>query len=233
MENLIIECNNFIKDCGFTYAFCGGFAFELFTKTKNRSHSDIDITCFNEDKKNVISFLLSKGWNVYEHLQYENCLRLITDPNDKNALNCFYIWAIKPDCSFIDIKPKPNKDNIFNFTILNNEQLNFDFIDIIFNERKNEYFICDKDKDITRSIDKAILFYGDIPYLAPEVILFIISNPAYVESDYHREKNNTDWKFTPPFLQKESMEWLIKSLEVKYPEGNIRIEQLKKLKQTL
>lgn len=233
MNSLIVECNNFIKDCGLTYAFCGGYAFELFTKTKNRSHSDIDITLFNEDRKNIIDFLLNKGWNVYEPLHSVNCLRRITDPNDESALKCLYIWAIKPDCTFINIEPKSGEDNIFNYVILNKEQLNFDFIDIIFNTKKEGCFVCDRDKNIARSLDKAILFCGEVPYLAPEVILFIISNPAYIESDYHREKNNIDWRFTPPFLQKESMDWLINSLEMKYPEGNTRLEQLRNLQRTM
>jgi len=60
--------------------------------------------------------------------------------------------------------------------------------------------------------------------LAPEIILFIISHPAYLKSDYHREKNQIDFNSTMPFLPKNSKDWLINALETAYPEG---LEQIK------
>lgn len=226
MEHLITECYELIKDCNLTYAFCGGYAIELFTKVKTRTHSDVDITLFSEDRKHIIEYILSKGWYIYEHLHSENCLRKITDSNDERALNCLYVWAIKPNCSFFKIEPMPYEDDIFSFEILNKEQTNFDFIDIIFNTRKKGDFICDKEKNILRDLNKAILYHNNIPFLAPEVILFLIANPVYIESDYHREKNNIDFEYTTPLLSKESLEWLISAINKAYPEGNKRLEQI-------
>ena len=227
MNHLIAECYDFIKDCRLTYALCGGYALELFTNKKTRTHSDVDITLFNEDRKAIVDFVLNKGWNVYEHLHSENCLRKITNPGDERIQNCFYLWAINPDCSFFKIEPKSGVNHYFNFEILDNEQKNFDFIDIIFNDRKDGKFICNKEGDISRELNKAILYHKNIPYLAPEVILFFISNPAYIESEYHREKNNIDFASAPYSLSRESMDWLIKSIEKTYPEGNKRLDQLK------
>ena len=226
MKPIIAECHRFLKDFEYAYAFCGGHALELFTGTSNRTHSDVDITVFTNDRKNMISYLLSKGWNVYEPLHSANRLRLMTDPNDEGTQNHLYIWAIKPDCSFIKIEPRPDSDTLFSYEILDDEQVAFDFIDIIFNTQERGKFVCDSNRGIARELDKAILYRGDIPYLAPEIILFFIANPAYIESDYHREKNNSDWKFTPPFLTNESREWLIDALRKTYPEGNRRLEEL-------
>ena len=233
MNRLISECYDFIKACNLTYAFCGGHALELFTKKRTRTHSDVDITLFNEERKAIISFIIGKGWKVYKPLHSENCLREITDPSDENALNCFYVWAIKPGCSFFKIEPKPGENNYFEYEILDNEQKNFDFIDIIFNTREDGKFICDKEKDISRELDKTILYCENVPYLAPEVILFIISHPAYIESEYHREKNNIDFESTPPFLTRESLDWLINSIEKAYPKGNKRLDQLKIIQRKL
>ena len=227
MNHLIEECYDFIKDCRLPYAFCGGYALELFTGIKKRSHSDLDLTLFTADRKDIIDFILYKGWNIYEHLHSQNYLRKITDANDEKTLDCLYLWAIKPDCSFFEIKSKHDANQYFDFIILDKEQKNFDFIDIIFNSKKDGRFICDKEKNISRKLEKAILYHRNIPYLAPEVILFIISNPAYIESEYHREKTNMDFESTIPFLSKESMDWLINAIEKAYPEGNIRLEQLK------
>jgi len=240
MNKIIYECNNFLKDCGFTYAFCGGYALELFLNKKLRSHSDVDIIVFEEDKNSIIDFMLNKGWNVYEHKAdwtdnkiANNYLRSILNSNDENIPQLFSVWTIKPGCSFFKIEPKPGGSNIFDYEILNNEQLNFDFLEIIFNKQKGGKFIVDsftsQNKNITRELDKAILYNGDVPYLAPEIILFIISHPAYLKSDYHREKNIIDFNSTIPFLPQNSKDWLINALEIAYPEGIERLEQIKNI----
>ena len=240
MNKIIFECNNFLKDCGITYAFCGGHALELFLNKKLRSHSDVDIIVFEEDKNSIVNFILSKGWNVYEHKAdwidnkiANNYLRPILNSNDEKIPQLFSVWAIKPDCSFFRIEPKPGGDNIFDYKILNKEQLNFDFLEIIFNKKKDGKFIVDsftsQNKNITRELDKTILYNGDVPYLAPEIILFIISHPAYLKSDYHREKNQIDFNSVMPFLPISSKEWLINALETAYPEGLERLEQIKNM----
>lgn len=226
MKRIITECNKFMEDFEYIYAFCGGYALELFTGTSNRTHSDIDITLFTKDKKNIINYILSKGWNLYEPLHSANSLRLLTAADDEKIQNCPYVWAIKPGCSFIKIDPLRDNDTIFSYEILNGEQAEFDFIDIIFNTQKEGSFVCDSNKNIKRELDKAILYHSGIPYLAPEIILFFIADPAYIESDYHKEKNNSDWTFIPPFLTGESKGWLINALGKKYPEGNRRLDEL-------
>jgi len=233
MDNILYEFNQFMQDCDLAYAVCGGYALELFTNTKYRPHSDIDITLFAEDRINIINYILSKDWDVYEYLHHKNCLKQITDTSDKGILNCLYIWAIKPNCSFFRIKPRTGEKNYYDFEILDQEQKEFDFIEIIFNEQKDGKFICDNEKNIARILDKAILHHNTIPYLAPEIILYFISNPAYIESDYHRGKTQIDFSFVPKFLSKESLDWLITAIEKAYPKNNMHIEQLKELQCTL
>lgn len=204
MHRLITEAYNFIHKCNVTYAFCGGYAFELFANTSYRSHSDIDITLFDESRKEIVDYFIHNGWNIYEHLHSKNCLRKITDAKDDSVQDCLYIWAIKPDCSLIKMQSIPDEHNCCCFEIVDSEQKEFDFIDITFNARKNDNFVCSAKNNITREISKAILYHGQIPYLAPEVILFFISNPAYVESDYHRAKNQFGLRdYSLPFIRRE------------------------------
>ena len=228
MNKIISECNDFIKDCGFPYAFCGGHALELFINKKIRPHSDIDISIFDEDRKSIVKFMLSKGWNIYGHPPYANYLRLISSPDDAIVLNQYCVWAVKPGCSLMKLKQKMSDNNLFEYEIISKEQINFDFIEIIFNSKRGIDFICDKDKNITRKIDKAILYNDGIPYLSPELMLFIISNPAYMKSDYHRDKNSIDFNSTAPYLPKESRDWLIKALEIAYPDDHERLEALRR-----
>ena len=67
MIAFISECNDFLKECGFPYAFCGGYALELFTNKMIRAHSDIDICILNENRTGMVDFLLGKGWCIYVH----------------------------------------------------------------------------------------------------------------------------------------------------------------------
>lgn len=238
MNKLLLECNDFFKNCGFTYAIGGGWALELFVNKKIRTHADIDISIFDEDRKNIVEFMLNENWNMYEHkfdyIEHKSTnkyLRSILDSNEEKIMKLNGIWSIKPNSSLFKIKPKISEENDFDYKILNEEQLNFDFIEIIFNKQKDGKFIFDsfisQNKDITRELDKSILYNGDIPYIAPEIMLFIISNPVYMKSEFHKKKNHVDFESTAPFLLKEQKEWLINALETAYPEGHKRLEQLK------
>ena len=237
MIKIIAEGYDFLKNSDLTYAFCGGYALELFLNKALRSHSDVDIVAFEKDKGSIVKYVLSKGWHIYEHkfewnnnIKVNSYLRLVQNPNEQEILHLNSVWAIKPDCSLIKVKPRFGKDNTFTYEILNKEQLKFDFFEIIFNKQKDDNFIigspASQNNTIMRTLDKAILYRDHIPYLAPEIILFFIAHPAYLESDYHREKNNIDWKYTPSFLPEESLKWLIDSLRKAYPEGNRRLNEM-------
>lgn len=229
MPKLVLECNDFLKDCEFSYAFCGGYALELFLNKNLRSHGDIDISIFEENRKSAVEFFLNKDWNVYVRTGHMT-LGLITDSKDKRLVDCFTVWVIKPDCSRIKLDPINDEENAFNYDILNEEQVNLDYIEIIFHAKNNTDYICDKNKNITRELGKAILYSNSVPYLAPEIKLFFDSNPRYMELDYFKNKNCIDFESAAPFLSEESKNWLINAIEKKYPEGNKRIEQLKNIK---
>lgn len=233
MNQLIVECQNFLKDFGHTYAFCGGHALELFTNTTNRPHGDIDISIFSEDRKNIVEFMLSVGWNVFEHrfewaddkISSSYLWQIVTSDDEKlSALQG--LWAVKPGSSLIKITPKQGEENSFDYEILNEEQGELDFIEIIFNTLRDGKFICDEDKGIARTLDKAILYNDGVPYLAPELLLFILCNPLYMNSEYHKEKNHIDFNSTAPFLASESNEWLVNALKTAYPEDSERVAEL-------
>ena len=65
MNPLILECNALLKDNSFDYAFCGGHALDIHLGYATRSHGDIDISAYLEDRNKVIAFIRSQGWIVY------------------------------------------------------------------------------------------------------------------------------------------------------------------------
>ena len=233
VNQLILECQNFLKDFGHTYAFCGGHALELFTNTINRPHADIDISIFSEDRRNIVEFMLSAGWNVFEHRldwaddkKSSSYLESILNSDDERLATLQGVWAVKPASSLIKIRPKQGEGSSFDYEILNKEQLELDFIEIIFNTRRDGKFICDESNGIARTLDKAILYRDGVPYLAPELMLFILCNPIYINSEYHKEKNRIDFDSTAPFLTSESNEWLVNALKTAYPGSSERLAEL-------
>jgi len=228
-----------MKDCGFSYAICGGYALELYYEKKIRPHGDIDITVFEDDRTKSVEYILNKGWNVYEHRsdwvdnKNNSWLRRITNPHDERLAKLNVVWALKPNCTLIDINPKSCDNHIYSYEITSTEQLHFDFFEINFNKRENGNFVFDSFSShgmyITRELNKAVLYTDDgIPYLSPEVKLFMNSHPAYLKSDYHKDKSILDFDTIAPLLAKESREWLVNALETVYPNGLERLTQLKK-----
>ena len=233
---LVSECNDFLKDCGFPYAICGGYALELFLNKKIRTHGDIDITVFEENKADIIRFIMDNNWNVYQYLPggipgVSGSLRLVLTEDDNEVLSPNLLVALKPGCSLFKIDPKPGEDNIFNHKILSDKQMNFDFMEIIFNNQKDDKFVfwpfTSRGKNITRELNKAVMYNESIPYLSPEVLLFIMAPPEYFDSDYHRDKNCIDFESVMPYLPDERREWLINALEKVYQDGHRWLEPLR------
>ena len=46
MNHLIQKADSLLKDSGFDYIFCGGFAIELYLDKAVRNHGDIDVSAF-------------------------------------------------------------------------------------------------------------------------------------------------------------------------------------------
>ena len=68
LNNLIIEANELLKEGGFEYAFCGGQAIDLFLGYESRTHGDIDVCTFWNDRDIVIQYMQSLGFKVFEML---------------------------------------------------------------------------------------------------------------------------------------------------------------------
>jgi len=231
MLELVYECHDFLNEFPYPYAICGGYAFEMFLGKQTRPHGDLDISIFSDDRQHIVDFMLYRGWNVYIPPNDMNYVKRISKGTDDSILNSNGVFAIKPGCPLFKLESIPGDKSKFKFIDTNKRQLNFDFIDIIFNQQQDNKFvfwqIADRGKNITRELDRAILHYEGIPYLSPEVMLFIISPQEYFDSEYHREKNCIDFESTVPHLPRESKKWLINALETVYPDGHRWFKQLK------
>lgn len=56
----------FFQDAGFAWGVCGGLAIDFFTGQSVRDHKDIDLFAYPGQRNAVVTFMLSKGWRVFE-----------------------------------------------------------------------------------------------------------------------------------------------------------------------
>jgi len=215
MNHLILSGHDLFKDCGFTYFVCGGYSLEMFVGETTRKHLDFDISIFEENKRDVVTFLQSHGWQVFMPARAAKELILIADANDKQLDDCMNMWAIKPGANIV---PTHKEGAVYQYNVLAIEQKEFNFIEICVDIKEGDNFVW-KHGGITRQLDKAILYKDGIPYMAPEVVL-LLKSPQFYSTDLHqRTKTPVDYKAVLPLLPEESRQWLMAALDKTYPDG--------------
>ena len=235
MNKLIQEANEMFKNTGFDYAICGGFGLDMFAGKALRSHGDFDIMVFKEDKHRVVQFLMDAGWTVYGRFMEEgrpvtqHLFFKIEEITEDYWNDCNNMWAIKPGC-LPEVLHKLDRLQGEVYTYQSRKWLvedKLEFIELEFDTREGDDYVVQESPRIIRPLDKAILYCDDIPYLAPEVILFYKSDKFSSEHPQVKIKTESDFKAMMTVLPDESRMWLIKALEIAYPEGNVWIEKLK------
>ena len=221
MNKLITQGNELFKNCGFPYYICGGFALELFLGKTMRSHSDLDISIFHENKRDVVNLLQNDGWNVYKRVFEPGSmggLTPIAGANDSKLDELWVLWAIKPGSHLVP-KLREGETDLYDFEILDHEQKDFNFVEIVLDQKEGDDFICGKAKNAVRKLDKAILYKNGIPYMSPEIVLFLKTPQVYFTHEIHAEKSPADFKAVMPHLPEESRSWLLNAIDKAYPDG--------------
>ncbi|MDO8685319.1 MAG: GNAT family N-acetyltransferase [Clostridiales bacterium] len=209
-HRLITEANELLKNGSFDYAFCGGFAIELFLNRTIRKHGDIDVSAYWQDRDKIILFMQSLGWDVYE-MCGGGIAHHITDIKHqikaKRNIFCF-----KNGCSLVKLSPQDEAD-MYYLDFDHSGQTKLDFIEFLFNNRSAEAFLYARNKNIILSISKAIMTRSGIPYLAPELILL------YKSTDTEREGYQLDYDSAMTKMTAEQKGWLQAALKAMNPSG--------------
>ena len=215
MNRLVLECNDFLKDGGFDYAFCGGFAIELFCGKVLRSHGDIDIAAFWDDRDKIILYMKLLGWKVYE-MCGGGLAHHIKDISDQKKLKR-NIFCFTEGCELINLHPTDEAD-MFRLDFDHRGQKKLNFIEFLFNDERNENFLYARNHDISLPMDKAILYKNSIPYLSPEIVLL------YKSTDIEREGYQLDYDLAIQAMSAEQKIWLKNALKTMNPYGHKWLE---------
>jgi len=232
MDKLILQVHDLFKTAGFDYAICGGFGFDMFAGKVLRSHGDFDVMVFKEDKHRVVQFLQNNGWTIYGRFMEEGktvtqlLFYKINDITDSTWDDCKNMWAIKPGClQAVLYKLDRLQGEIYTYQSRKwLVQDSIEFIELEFDAREGSDFVVQDSPKITHP--NAILYRDDIPYLAPEVILFYKSDKFSSEHPYVKPKTERDFKTIMPMLSKENRKWLLDAIDTAYPDGYGWLEEL-------
>jgi len=226
MNKVIHEAHELFKSAGFDYAICGGFGLDMFADKVIREHGDFDILIFNEDKRRAAQFMLDNGWLLFgrfgEHgAVWQFLFYKVDDITDSFWDDCPNFWAIRPNC-LPQVLQKIDRiqGEVYTYQVrkwlVENE---IEFIEIGFDTRESSEYVAMKEPRIALPMDRAILYRGCIPYLAPEVTLFYKSGKGSMESAYAKPRTIADFKAIMPMLSDENRKWLLEAIDLAYPDG--------------
>jgi hypothetical protein len=204
---LVIEANAILANKGFAYAFCGGYAIDLFLGYESRKHGDLDVSVYWKDRNSLISFMHFLGFSVYEMLG-EGKAHLITDIADQKRVKR-NIFCCMDDCELVYIRNTGEKD-IFLIDFHHIGQSKLNFIEFIFDDKSDHDFLYARNHNIKRKLEDAILRREGIPYLAPELCLL------YKSTDTGKEGYQQDYDLAIPHMNRNQIEWLNAALDTCY-----------------
>jgi hypothetical protein len=131
------------------WAFCGGWAIDLFLGRQTRAHKDVDVAIARRDQIAVQAYLMARGWHL--QVAHEGVLTAWAT-GDYLKLPRHGIWCRNPEA-------EP------------------DFLEVLLNEIDDQAFRFRRDQGVTCPLDRAFIRAPNgLPILAPEIVLLYKSS---------------------------------------------------------
>jgi hypothetical protein len=211
MNLLLEQADRMLKGHGFDYAFCGGYAIDLFLGYESRKHGDIDVLAYWSDRDSIILYMQSLGFQIYEMLGGEKAHHITDIQNQRKEKR--NIFCCKEGCELVQIwKTEENEIFKVDFHHIGQSQLNF--IEFLFNDKTDSEFIYARNHNVKRKLRDAFLSYQGMPYLAPEICLL------YKSTDTEREGYQQDYQLASSRMSAEQLGWLDDAIDFLYPQGH-------------
>lgn len=187
MNSVITKVNDILRDGGFDYAVAGGFAIDLLLGRETRTHGDIDISVFRNQRREAVLHLIKKGYEAYEMLGGGKCRRLTAEDTGDERRSVF---AIRPACPLVKLYPTED-GGVFWMEFFHSGIRGDEYIELLFTDRENGFITLGGE---VFANTEAIRRRDGIPFLAPELTLY------YKSRDYGREHYEDDFKAALPAL---------------------------------
>ena len=209
MNPLLTEVKQLLQDAAFLWAVCGGFGLDLFLDEEIRTHGDMDICVFEENRQENLRYMLERDWKVYEFRGMGKVRPMGDERSSETGRN---LLCLKEGCELIRFYPCDERDQYHQFFHTGIRKLNY--LEFLFNRAEKGEFLFDSGKGIRRKLTDSIRYRDEIPYLAPEIALL------YKASRHEEEKNRWDFERVYPRMDQDQQNWLLESLKALYPQGH-------------
>ena len=205
--DLLRQARDLLADFPCPWAFCGGYALEVFAGREIRPHGDIDLCIFEPHRAQIIAHLLRKGWRLYEYRGMGKVKPLHDSACSESGRS---LMALLPDCPLVDFFPCEEEGLLYHqFRHAGMTELRF--LDLLFSRTQGDALQV---IGVTRPLDKAVLLRHGMPILAPEIALL------YKASRPEEASAQLDFAAVAPLLNDEQRTWLRSALAAHFPAGH-------------
>jgi len=211
MNTLVAQANQLMRGIGVDYAICGGFAIELFLGREIRSHGDIDVSLYWNERDKTVLYMLQAGWQIYEMCGGGMAHRITSVYDQRREKR--NLFCMKEGCALVKLSAL-REINMFAVDFDHSGQKKLDFIEFLFNDKTEAGFSYARNPQITRPLAQAIQSREGVPYLAPELVLL------YKSTDIAREGYRQDFDEARGHMTREQLDWLQNALRVMNPLGH-------------
>lgn len=207
---LLDDVKKLLNGLDIRWAFCGGYAIDIFLGKETRKHGDIDICVFENDRNAIKKHMLACGWNVYEFRGMGRLRKLDADNESETGRN---LMCLKAGCELVDFYPCEEPGLVY--YVFHHKGMNeLDYIEFLFNQETAGSFVFSKEHGVLRESGKAILSDGKYRYLAPEIALLYKASNAEDENCRH------DFEAAINALDDEQRKWFYEGLDKRWPQGH-------------
>lgn len=209
-NQMMTDLRFLMEDAAFPWAVCGGYALDLFLDKDTRLHGDLDLCVFEAHRDDVVRYMRTLGWNVYE-FRGQGKVRPLTDHLSSDSgrnLMCF-----TDDCDLVAFYPCEEEGMLYH-QFFHTGIKSLCYLEFLFCAEKDDRYVFDAQKGLSRELSKAILMRAHTHCLAPEIALLYKASNAD-NSDYQY-----DFEQTYPHLNDEQRMWFSNGLSVLYPNGH-------------
>lgn len=211
VKNLLLdEAAALLSSMNIKWAFCGGYAIDIFLREETRKHGDIDICVFENDRNTIKDHIIACGWDVYEFRGMGRLRKLTVQTPSNPGRN---LMCLKAGCKLVDFYPC-DEPGLTYYVFHHTGMEKLDYIEFLFNKAEENRFIFNEELGLYRDMDKALLSDGVYCYLAPEIALL------YKASNADDENYRHDFEAAFAELNDGQRKWFLNGLDLCYPQGH-------------
>jgi len=184
----------------------GGWALDLFLNRVRRQHYDLDIVVFRRDQV-----------ELHEHLSQDWPLLKVTEDSEGHHRVPWTRgeWLELP---------------VFQVVLKVNEEDGTNAIEVLLSESEGDQWFHRDFSNVRRSLSSVGLKSAtDVPYFAPEIVLFYKSKPVPPQGRINGEKDQADFAEIQPYLNAEQRAWLHRALQSRYGDHHHWLDKLQAL----